>query len=577
MPSRYRADLADVAWGKEHAYGLPTINELSVKKQAGTNSQIDKLRGQWGLVTGGVDLPTPTFDWQPFYGLGVMNRNMLFPIQGRERLEGRVSQTLLCHSASRLFLEQCIGLIFNAKNDYETYYAGTTYALYDSNTSSGTSTVTYNTFTVTSKDFSTFTPNDGTTPPTHIVIAGDQTGSSAKVDRMQDTWAYIGQQFSSTAGFYVWKDQALSQAGWNGVLPPSGANTKFSVHGIGIGDNDLTGSDANNVLNVTRDGNNSKIVFIRPTLVQPSFTLGARFRADDGSTFITNYNGCKVSRVVFNFEEGAPVNFGADFIARDMSHNIGEDEAISTPEQDTVKYKAQWATGGSGGLVTGDYVNYTVAPNYMKDIRVTEQPYFYSTVKLTFHGEPIARFRRFTITIDNGLDPRYYITQNGAAQSRDNRQILHEILEGRRGISFGGSLDLDNDGKNTYPSASSSTDAVFLRYLLNQGMTSSDIRDMDTLKGLGIEIELRQVSDFSTAASIQNVIKFKLPSNTTSDYGTSTSEVGMVLRSAPHNIPAPPSIHMPVDIDGMASSMHVEIYDGVAYDAAGIEASGAQI
>ena len=313
---------------------------------------------------------------------------------------------------------------------------------------------------------------------------------------------------------------------------------------------------------------------IRPTLVQPSFTLGARFRADDGSTFITNYNGCKVSRAVFNFEEGQPVNFGADFIARDMSHNIGQDEAIATPEEDTLKYKAQWVTGGSGGLVTGDYVNYTVSPNYMKDIRVTEQPYFYSTVKLTFHGEPIARFRRFTITIDNGLDPRYYITQNGAAQSRDNRQILHEILEGRRGISFGGSLDLDNDGKNTYPSASSSTDAVFLRYLLNQGMTSGDIRDMDTLKGLGIEVELRQVSDFSTAASIQNVIKFKLPSNTTSDYGTNTSEVGMVLRSAPHNIPAPPSLHVPVDIDGMASSMHIEIYDGVAYDAAGIEASG---
>ena len=37
----------------------------------------------------------------------------------------------------------------------------------------------------------------------------------------------------------------------------------------------------------------------------------------------------------------------------------------------------------------------------------------------------------------------------------------------------------------------------------------------------------------------------------------------MVLRSAPHNIPAPPSVHVPVDIDGMASSMHIEIMDGV--------------
>jgi hypothetical protein len=38
----------------------------------------------------------------------------------------------------------------------------------------------------------------------------------------------------------------------------------------------------------------------------------------------------------------------------------------------------------------------------------------------------------------------------------------------------------------------------------------------------------------------------------------------MIIRSAPHNIPAPPSIAVPVDIDGMASSMWIEIMDGVA-------------
>ena len=91
MPARYRADLADVAWAKEHTYGVvPPTSELASLVTAGGTSVAGKLRGQWGLVTGGVDLPTPTFDWQPFYGLGVMNRNMLFPVQGRERLEGRV-------------------------------------------------------------------------------------------------------------------------------------------------------------------------------------------------------------------------------------------------------------------------------------------------------------------------------------------------------------------------------------------------------------------------------------------------------------------------------------------------------
>jgi len=544
MPARYRADLADVAWAKEHSYGVvPPTSALASLVTAGGTSVAGMLRGQWGLVTGGVDLPTPTFDWQPFYGLGVMNRNMLFPVQGRERLEGRVSQTLLCHDASRLFLEQCLGLAFNGKNADASYSASVgTYTV-----STGTSTTAATTFTVGSDDFSTYKAD----PPTHIVIVADKLGEAP--DRTQDTWAYIGSGGGNTV-INVFKDQALTQAGWNGIRPPSGASHQFSIHGIGVASSATAASNANNVLNVTRDANLSKLVMIRPTLVQPSFTLGARFRADDGSNFITNYSGCKVSRLVFNFEEGNPVNFGADFMARDFSHNIGEDSLTGADDNATrtLKYKAE-GTGATN----------TLAPNYMKNIRVTEQPYFYSSVQLTFQGEPIARFRRFNITIDNGLDPRYYVTQNDAASPRDNRQILHEILEGRRNISFGGSLDLDDDGSNAYPASSSPTDAQFLRYLLNQAMTSSDIRDQDTLKGIGIEVELRKVNDFSTSGSAHDKIKFKLPSTTSSNLG-SESDVGMVLRSAPLNVPAPPSVHVPMDIEGMVSSMHMEIMDGVA-------------
>ena len=552
MPARYRADLADVAWGKEHAYGVvPPTSELASLVTAGGTSVAGALRGQWGLVTGGVDLPTPTFDWQPFYGLGVMNRNMLFPVQGRERLEGRIGQSLLCHDASRLWLEQCFGLIFNAKN--ADLASQNTVDAYTPTT--GTATVAATTFTVASDDFAVYTPNDGTTPPSHIVIVSDVNNTAP--NRTQDTWAYIGQQFSSVAGFYVWKNEALTEAGWNGIRPPGGANTNFSIHGIGQATSatavGTSGANSDSVKYVTRDANIAKHIFVRPTLVQPSFTLGARFRADDGSNFITNYSGCKVSRVVFNFEEGNPVNFGSDFIARDMSQNIGEHDAVANRATTTMKFVAEGATG-------------TVPPNYMKDIRVTEQPYFYSTVSLTMHGEAIARFRRFTLTVDNGLDPRYYITQNDAASPRDNRQILTEILEGRRNVSFGGSLDLDDDGSTAYPTSSSPTDASFLRYLLNQGFTGADARDQENLKGLGITIELRKINDASAAASAHDKIKFHIgpnPMGSTVNTGD-VDDVGMVIRSAPHNVPAPPSIHIPVDIDGMASSMFIEIMDGVA-------------
>jgi len=374
MPTRYRADLADVAWGKEFTYGvIPPASELDVlitgTASTATASKAGMLRGQWGLVTGGIDLPTPTYDWQPFFGLGVMNRNMLFPIQGRERLEGRISQTLLCHESSRLFLEQMIGLAFNAKNadagaagDVNTY--GVT---------SGTATIAATTFSVAGENFD-YANTVGSAAPTHIVIVSDV--NNTPPNRIHDTWAYIGPNYAGDAfAFQVFKDPSLAagSAGWNGVRPPDGANTKFSIHGIKRANSTgitagTSGQNSTNVENVTRDSNVGKHIFIRPTLVQPSFTLGARFRADDGSSFITNYSGCKVSRAVFNFEEGQPVNFGADFIARDMSHSIGQHDGTGNAE-DTLKYKAEVALGGTPTSAN------TVGPNYMKDVRITEQPY----------------------------------------------------------------------------------------------------------------------------------------------------------------------------------------------------------
>ena len=89
---RFRADLIDLAWGLEESYGKnPIAGSDSITAFALNPTQTtvaDELWGQWGLVTGGVDLPTPSFQWTPFFGLGVLDRNMMFPVQGRERLEG---------------------------------------------------------------------------------------------------------------------------------------------------------------------------------------------------------------------------------------------------------------------------------------------------------------------------------------------------------------------------------------------------------------------------------------------------------------------------------------------------------
>ena len=89
---RFRADLVDLAWAEESSYGKNPRSGAdaitAIALNAGQTTVANELWGQWGLVTGGVDLPTPTFEWTPFYGLGVLNRNMLFPVQGRETLQG---------------------------------------------------------------------------------------------------------------------------------------------------------------------------------------------------------------------------------------------------------------------------------------------------------------------------------------------------------------------------------------------------------------------------------------------------------------------------------------------------------
>ena len=572
MPNRFRADLIDVAWANEHQYGLnpPAFSE-SVLAQTFKSGQLNtagELWGQWGLVNQGIDLPNPSYGWEPFFGLGVLDRNMMFPIQGRETFEGRLGNVLMCHDSSRLFMEQCIGLIFSGHNLMSANGLAYSSAPNDTLTytqSAASITVTTTTMTVGSADFSNTKPPDAGKPPIAIVIVSDTAGTSEAVNRYRDTWAFIGGHDGDSRNTIldVYQDRGLQKPGWNGVLPDwalTATTGRFSVHSIARADYDSTLQK----LDVTANNAQNNASIVRPTLVQESFMIAARFRADDGSNFVVNYKGCKVSRVVFNFEEGAPINYGADFIAQDMRHNIGQDTGIGSSVK-TLKYAALQTTIGADKESNLPVV---IPPSNMKNIRVTEQPHFYSRVELMFQGVAIARFRNFSITVDNQLDPRFYLTQNQSTLPADDRQIIHEILEGRRNVSFSGSLDLDDAGISSFPVGSSPTDAIFLRYLLNQAYLDPDARDMSILKGIGIRIEVRRASSGTVGGATGSFPHDKmfiyLPSSSATQVIGDEDDVGLVLRSVAMNVPAPPSVHMPLEIDGFASSMHMEFMDNVA-------------
>ena len=107
---RFRTDLVDVAWEMEDDYGQAPLSERMGQTADTTKGRICR---QWGLVTGGVTLPNPRYEWNPYFGLGVDDRNMTMAIRGRQTLEGSVPTIMLCHDTSRFALEMCFGLLFN--------------------------------------------------------------------------------------------------------------------------------------------------------------------------------------------------------------------------------------------------------------------------------------------------------------------------------------------------------------------------------------------------------------------------------------------------------------------------------
>ena len=568
---RFRTDLVDVAWEMEDDYGQASLSDRMGQTADTTKGRICR---QWGLVTGGVTLPNPRYEWNPYFGIGVEDRNMTMAIRGRQTLEGSVPNIMLCHDTSRFALEMCFGLLFNmsdrVSNGVVSDSTNALAAASQVNVVAGTPT--YSAGTAGSPNLSSYCATSLNKPPTHIIMVGN---AADDVNVWKDTWAYIGLTGTANNIVTVYQDVGLTVPGWNGKVPRGYASQKYRINSIER--TSITTSSAPQSATTSRYVDHSSIVdhtvALRTTLTQASFMVAANFNADDGSRFSTNYYGNKISRTTLTFAEGEPVTFSWDFTGQDMAHNIGEDDGTGTTAK-ILKYvpkltEAQYATAlaasdtatEAAALNSGDGA--TVEAGAMSALRVSEQPYFFSGASIKFKGQEFARFRNFAVSVDNALDPRYYLGQNAAGSPDSNRQVLSEILEGRRTISFTGSLDMDATGD------AAPKDAIFMQWLLNQGVHStSDVRDNPVVAGVEIDITLERVADAS-AGSAKNWdrMHIKLPapsggklSDSTNNLGASNA-VGLILRSTGMNIAAPPQIHQAMDIDGFAASIAIWFED----------------
>ena len=563
VTSRFRTELTDVAWGYESSYGtIPPTSEMG----STTGSGKGRYFRQWGLVAGGITLPNPRYEFQQYMGIGVDSRNMLFPIRGPQTLEGTGSGAMLCHDSSRYMIEVGLGVAFNRYNKAAqhatTHVTGGTLTIENTTAGSTYGVIVGNAGTSAPTDLDLY--NAATGDGTHIIIIAPD--AATDLDVYRHSWAYIGPEIGSDNKFRVFRDRAMTKPGFNGKTPIAGANVDYSVHSV---ERQAITTGAQPISNaaaqyIDPSNQSDHRVVIREALTQSSFTIAAKFNADDGSNFSTNYFGNKIGSMSFAFAEGEPVTYTVAFTGKDMRHNIGEDDGSAATTK-ILKYSPKYTEANHGSPTTPASNSHVVEPAPVAYTRVIEQPYFFTNAKITLRGTEFARFRSFNIAIDNGLDPRYYIRQNDEGYSGANQQMISEILEGRRSITFSGSLDVDNTSNAT--EGTNPVDAMLLQHVLNQGQdlqsgSVSDVRDDAVIEGVAIAITLERVNDGSDAAGQgMDRIVFNLPaggSNPTS------STPGLVMRSASMDIAGPPQIHQAMDIDGFASSISIDIYDNVA-------------
>jgi hypothetical protein len=121
---------------------------------------------------------------------------------------------------------------------------------------------------------------------------------------------------------------------------------------------------------------------------------------------------------------------------------------------------------------------------------------------------------------------------------------------------------MDDTGTGAAAGAQAGPDVKFLQYLFNQGFNQNDPRDVAAadLIGVSIEVELRRYSDANVSDNNFDTLTFKLPANET----LSATNPGLILSAARMPIPAPPQVHQNLDIEGITTSMKIEIKDSIA-------------
>ena len=244
--------------------------------------------------------------------------------------------------------------------------------------------------------------------------------------------------------------------------------------------------------------------YVTETVALSPVTWQVRNR--DSSETATNdwlrrYIGGKIGQATLTAEEGGTLRMSWDsapFI--DIQHNQYDSSAVTAPNN---KYDAGLSA------VTVEYPG--------------TEPYYFSQGSIQLFGVTFDRVTNFTININNNLEPRYFIRNDGSERTPS------EIYEGRREYSMTATVVLPD-------SAAGATDTT--RTLFKELLTEGDYGSGTA----GFDIDLV----FTRGTS--DTITINVPANQDGASGTGGNNQGAFIRSANTSVSTDNPVSTEVDV-----------------------------
>lgn len=225
------------------------------------------------------------------------------------------------------------------------------------------------------------------------------------------------------------------------------------------------------------------------TIPNPSFTVSVCLMDTDSVVQLArNYLGGRVNRATISASEGEELRISLDEVLfKDMTHNISG----------KTKYSAATTCGTDpGALATGRFM--------------------FSSAEIDIFGIAFAHVRRFSLTIDNMIETKYYLSR---ADSADGSRHPKDLVPGRQAYRLETEIDMSDPA----------IDRDIWEFLVNEGASTAN----GPVLGTQIYMNFTTMGDIGAATSNFTII--------CSIAGYSTSSPGSVLVSAPAHIPAPPT------------------------------------